>query len=415
MLKRLSFLLSIILLVGLVVGVGWFIRYRNTVIPDENIPGDGSVIDPGQANAQPNASSSQPQNGSSTTIVVPPQKPFGLVADQEVAAYYPYPDGSVAIIQPSGQVMKINGTDGVLLSSLGISNLSHAAFSFDGKKIVATFGNPLNLQVSVFDLDRKSWEPVFARPSSPPLWSPNDYRLVFLTNSQEGSAITLIDMQAKTPKTQDLLSLGGEDLVLAWKSKDELFITEKSSAFSSSQLFSYDLKKKTVASVISDWPGLDLAWNTRLQEGVIFQANKNAVGGKMSLIGSDGVVARQFSFVSLPREKCLFGELEASATLQKSSTTSSTAPSPQPAASVLLCAVPKNTTRFLNAFLPDDYLQKDIMTEDSIVEVGLTTGDVNDLSRSMSEAVDATNLKATAGSVYFINRFNNKLYRLSRG
>ncbi|MEK7094328.1 MAG: hypothetical protein AAB903_03250 [Patescibacteria group bacterium] len=408
MLKRLYFFLSIFLIIGLVLGIGWFVRYRNSVSKNlENIP---------PANNLPDLSGINPRSGSSASttpvkVSLPPQKPFGPVADQEVIAYHPYSDGSIIIIQPGGQIMKVVGNEGTVLSSLGISNLSHAAFSYDGKKIVALFGNPLNPQVSVFDTDRKSWEPVFARPASPPLWSPHNYRLLFLTETEGLRTVTTVDMGATTPKTEDLISLNAEDIVVAWKGMSEIFIGEKPSAFSSGQLLAYDIQKKTISTVLKDWPGLDFLWNLNPQEGVVLQSNKNAAGGKMSLVGGTGIIARQFSFVSIPSKKCVF-EKPAPKTPVTTSTTG-TDLLEQPSR-LLICAVPQNANRFLGFFLPDDYFQKEIMTEDYIIQADLSTGNIKNISASVTDSFDGTFLKTTAEAVFFINRYNNKLYRLLR-
>lgn len=407
MLKRLYFFLSIFLIIGFVFAIGWFIRYRNSIPPTINEPG---VI--GESSSTlPEAPSRNSSSGATTSIKVtlPPQKPFGLVADQEVVSYYPYSDGSIIFIQPGGQIMKVVGTEGTVLSSLGISNLSYAAFSYDGKKIVATFGNPLNLQISVFDIDKKSWEPVFARPATPPIWSPNDYRLVFGTQDQEASTITLVDTQSSPAKTQNLITLNIQDMVLGWKGTETLLVGERPSAFSSSQLISLDIRSKALSVLLKDWSGLDFLWNTAVQEGVILQANKNSTGGKMVLVGSSGVIARQFSYNSIPSKKCFF-EKPAS---KNSNATSSSDLLEQPSR-LLICAIPKNTGRLTNAFLPDDYFQKELMTEDAIFEMDLETGGIRDISKMIGEGVDATMLKTTPEAVFFINRYNNKLYRLLR-
>lgn len=407
MLKRLSFLLSIFLVIGLVLGIGWFIRYRNAAPSLDNAPTQPENVLPPLRGSTQSTPSSQNQASGSLTITTPEEKPFGVVADQEVVSYYPYADGSIAFIQPSGQVVKVSGTEGVVLSSLNISNLSHAAFSHDGKRIVAAFGNPLNRQLSVFDLDKKSWNPIFARPLSAPIWAPRDYRIAFFTsNTNNDQIITIVDTQPTTPKTQEVLSLTGQDLILSWKSDNELFISEKTSAFSFGNLLSLDIRKGTFTSVIRDWAGLDVLWDTTSQTGVAFQANKNSGGGTMSLLGETGIVSRKFSFTTLPKEKCFFGP-ELTETLNTSTL-------PASKTSLLYCAIPKNTDQFLSNYLPDAYFQKEVMTDDSLVKINLETGAVTDLSKPINEPVDATHLKAGRTYIYFINRYNNKLYRLVR-
>lgn len=407
MLKRLSFLLSIFLVIGLVLAIGWFIRYRNATPALDNTPTQPEdILPPLRDNGQPTPSS-QNQAPGSVTITAPEEKPFGVVADQEVISYYPYADGSVAFIQPSGQVVRVSGTEGVVLSSLNISNLSHAAFSHDGKRIIAAFGNPLNRQLSVFDLDKKSWNPIFARPLSTPVWAPRDYRIAFFTaDPNNNQTVTVVDTQPATPKTQEIISLVGQDMTLFWKSDNELFVSEKTSAFSSGSLLSLDIRKGTLASVIRDWAGLNVLWDTASQAGVAFQANKNSGGGTMSLLGETGIITRKFSFVTLPKEKCFFGpELIQTPTTSTLSTSKT---------SLLYCAIPKNTDQFLSNYLPDAYFQKEVMTDDNLIGINLETGAVTDLSKTINEPVDATSLKAGRTYIYFINRYNNKLYRLIR-
>lgn len=135
----------------------------------------------------------------------------------------------------------------------------------------------------------------------------------------------------------------------------------------------------------------------------------------MQLVGPDGLVTRKFSFTTLAEQKCLFDQTRvASATAQLSASGTVSSQTVRDLTPILICAVPKNTTRFLGATLPDDYLEKDLMTEDGVLEIDLSNGKVADRSPSVQEGVDAISIKATEEAIYFINRYNNKLYRLLR-
>lgn len=393
MLKRIGFFISIILIILLVLGIGWFIRWRNTIPESPSSSSGGSILP--TSPLQPSPSQGASSSTSSSTVSVPSlkEKPFGMIADQEVLAYYAYPDGSVIFIQPTGQVIKIYQGEGIILSSLSIKELHFAQFSFDGKFISAAFGNPDNQELSVFDVEKKSWTPIFARPSSEPLWAPNDYRLIFFTTDRDNSfRITLVDTKEKTPKAQEVMTLRGQDLLLDWKSDTELLILEKGSAYGEAQAFTLRLSDKKVAPFLKDWAGLNLLWDSRIQQGVAFRANKNRSGGSMSLLGSSGIISQQFSFITLPREKC--GFIGASSSLN------------------LFCAIPKNGTGFETSVLPDSYFQKETTTDDSLVHINLETGKVTDISQNISEPIDAFMLQSVLNTTYFINRYNHKLYRL---
>jgi hypothetical protein len=79
----------------------------------------------------------------------------------------------------------------------------------------------------------------------------------------------------------------------------------------------------------------------------------------------------------------------------------------------LYCAVPRNQQKLGFSTLPDDYLMRALYTSDNFLAINLDTGNTTPVFTDASQTLDATNLKIFNQILFFVNRYDNKLYAIS--
>lgn len=401
--KRYLVLVIIVLVIaGLLIG-GYFLRKNSST--SQTPTGQGSAQIQNQAlNRDSLSGMSTGQN----LLGVLAQK-SNQVAPNLVKDYFVDAQGKVTFIQPDGQIFSsigevANDETPKTINSTAIDGLIDASFSSDGKMVAARFGNPENPQTSILDIDGKTWRPLELSIQSL-AWSPKSRQIAYLAKTNKGLALGTLDLSQNKSKPKEAIFFHAEDLNLAWVGPEKVMITEKASAKIKSSVWAYDFNKKTLASFIRDRLGLETIWNA---SGTLAL---ELSGGQLKLIDAQGVAASRFDFVTIP-SKCAFSFSFVNATTTSISTGTKKTAAIQPVKEEYLnCAIPKNASQLSGRDLPDDYYMKDLFTEDNIYQIKISGGEVASLFTG--EGVDATNLKRVGQKIYFINRFDNKLYSVS--
>jgi len=335
-----------------------------------------------------------------------------IASNEPALNYFADSHGGVTIIQPDGKIAAIANNNADIISSLEIKNIVSADFSYDGSKILVNFGDPNNLQTSVFDVKTKSWT-AFPVGMGSPRWSPTDYRIAYLSKNSDGTeTLTTIDASKTKNNIVPIITLHIQDFSLIWLSKNKMIFYDNPSIYTYGSVWSFDVQKKSLVPVISEQRGMETVWsNTTTTMGVVFIGDTSQYGGRLQLVDGLGNVLEQFKFLTLP-PKCLFNPftvLETSSTTRTATTTtaSSTASSSYLA---LYCAVPRNQDALSSSKLPDDYEQMALFTSDNIYRINTSNGNVDTLFNNQSQNIDAFHMKVFNGSLFFINRYDQKLY-----
>jgi len=419
--KRLLYLLIIIVAIALVVLIGYLLRYRAETPPLGTETPGGLPSPQTTTGQQPPSAGQQPSGqqttGAGTAAGYQPRK-FGVVAQNQVVSYYVDDQNNVILVQPDGQIIKITRSEAVALSSSAIVNLIRASFSYDGKKILATFGDVLNPQSSVFDVASKSWTPLQQNLKSP-VWSPNNYQIAYFVDKvvdrNTASSLATLDISNSKSKPEELISIRAQDLSLDWLNPTQILISDKSSALSMGSLLGFDIKKKVFSIIVEEKVGLDSIWSGATNTGLVFSANINSRGGDLTLYNARGDLLRQFTILTLP-SKCAFDIRVASstpATTIKATSTTPSSSSPTSAKSTLYCAVPRDLQKFSTSRLPDEYEKEELFTTDDLYKINLENGDIEVIFNDISQNLDASLLKVFNQTLFFVNRFDQKLYALS--
>ncbi len=332
---------------------------------------------------------------------------FGVVSDQPAIDYFVDVKNNVTIIAPNGEIKSVAGGTTKSLNAAGAENILASGFAYNGTKLLVNFGDRTNPQTSVFDVSSTAWTPLGLGIISP-VWSPSDMRIAYLKNNSDGSAtLSTLDLSKATNKPVALVTVHAEDVTLAWPNKNQIMLSDKGSAYEEGSPLVYDLVQKTLLRPMAAVHGFAAIWsNTTNTAALTFSSGAAARGGDLSLWTNNLSSSESLTILTLP-SKCVFNSVVGVA----SAGTSTPAAAPYLA---LYCAIPQNASALSSAVLPDDYNQQALFTVDSLYKIRTDNGDVQTLL-TPAQAVDATNLKVFGKTLFFINRYDNKVYALSLG
>lgn len=337
-----------------------------------------------------------------------------LVAENPTIAYFADQKNSVTLVQPDGQIVRIgNRGEPTVLSGTTIANLGKALFSYDGEKVLVSFGNPNSPELSLFDIKTKSWQPLEPGIRNP-AWSPEDHRIAYQVLRGGESVLETLDLGDPKAKPQELLKINAQDLVLLWNQPDAILFGEKTDSLTLGSLWGFDLKNKVLALLVKDQPGLEGVWSASGDWGLVFSGLRRTE--PLSLVDKEGGVVYGLRFATLA-QKCFFvtREKKEKKTEEATSTKEANGGAKKTTEDVLYCAIPRDTQKFLSNPLPDAYLKKALFTDDDFYKIKLSDGNATPLFVQESEKLDASLLGVSGGRLFFVNRFDQKLYALSLG
>jgi len=391
MTSRQILIIAIVVLL-LIVCVGLYFLFfgsRATTINTQSNNQTGSLPNVGNQ-SNPVAASSTASAGSSLA------KSFGMISNEPVLDYFVNAANTVTAIEPSGKIVQITNGQVSAINTILVQNIISASFSYNGAKILVSFGDPADPQTSVFNVASSTWMPLAAGLQSP-TWSPSDYRIAYYTAnvSQGTEAFATIDASKVKPAPTALITLHAQNLAIAWPIKNQLVLSTRPSSYVPGSVWMFSLQNLTLAPVALETPGLDMLWSSTPME-LEFSSGGAGLGGSVALTDSSGNVLQQLKFATLP-SKCLFA------------TASSTAPATD-TIPYLYCGVPRDTDTFSISHLPDDYNQMALFTSDDIYRVNLQNGTIDPAFNDQTQNLDVSNMKFFNSTLFFVNRYDQKLY-----
>jgi len=409
--KKLLTIFGIIFGFGVLGFLIFFLFFRTTK-PSSDEPLPGGLL-PGTGEELPEASRSggldEEPAGTNESTGEPTFSPrLSEISSFGIIGYAPLKNGGVRMVGTNGQVsLALPGEDAVTESSNALDRPSRAVFTHDGQKVVVLFGDPAAQQASLFDATAKRWSALPGKILSLAA-TPNDLRVAYTTETNGKTSIAILNLKDRTPIPSSLFTLSAIDLSLSWPSPNRIILSDRPSALFEGHLLSLSLPSLSLAPIQLDTRGSMALWNPSGENGILFSANTSMRGGSLMLILPTGEAIRSFSFLTLP-PKCAFGKISAAEALEIKNATSSTADA---LVDALYCAIPLDQKKFRTARLPDHYLQKSLVTEDGFYRVSLLDGHVKKMFEP-ANPIDATSLRVASSSLYFINRYDQKLYSLS--
>jgi hypothetical protein len=245
-----------------------------------------------------------------------------------------------------------------------------------------------------------------------PKWSPaNNYQIAYLSAPSTGK-LALKTINAANLKTAPttILTLNANDLTLQWPVANEFIISDKPTSQNAGSVWAYSLSAGTLTPLIYEAPGAEGIWshNAAIPYGLVFFDNSSGQGSVLRLQAFSGTLPNQsLNFSTLP-SKCAFNtELMPAATSTAAKAATST---PYLA---LYCGVPRNSSGFSSATLPDNYNTMALFTSDDIYKINTATGAEQVLWSDGTQNMDASDVKFFNNALFFVNRYDQKLYGLT--
>ncbi len=421
--KILAYLLVAVIIIGVIGAVIYFLTRGNSQ------PGNQT----GQAGSLPSSTLNGGTAGQAAGGTLPAGSfagsgtPFTATGVSNIIGTVPALDyfvdnrNNAVVIEPDGTVAGIANNNTDIISSSKIQNIISAAFSYDGAKLLVSFGDARDPQTSVFDINTKSW---MALPTGmvSPRWSPADDRIAYLRSNANGTA-TLATLDASKTKNNitAVATLHVQDISLLWPSKNRILFYDRPSIYADGSVWSFDLQKKSLTPVIIGQRGLETIWsNTTTTMGLAFIGNASQYGGQLQLVDGFGNTIEQLRFLTLP-PKCLFSMFSASQTASgtaqaaSAGNTSTTAASStvNPPYLALYCGVPRDQNALSSTRLPDDYEMGSLFTSDNIYRINTASGNIDTLFDDQSQNVDVSDMKIFNNALFFINRYDQKIYSIA--
>ncbi len=321
-------------------------------------------------------------SNSSTTTVSSAQNTSSTQKIQGSGVFYVSRDGIIYKV-------KADGADEALTSS-PIENFQSLEASFDGKRVIIKSGNSGASKFVVYNSENNIFESLPDKITAVD-FSPDGKKVAYFSanakDSDKSDLITksLIDLKQK-PAT--LLSLYQGDFNLDWISQNKITLVPKPSAFYPASIWTVDVAKKTLNRLTAEDNGLNglvVNWSSDGKIGLQFSSLLEGRNRILNLINDQGEIKANFEFITLP-EKCFVSDPK------------------------VYCAIPQNIPD--KSALPDDYLKNAVYFVDSLYQIDITTNSFERIFDGSASAIDAVNLKFTDGKLFFVNKYDNKLYVL---
>ncbi len=419
--RRFLYLFIIIAVIALVVLIGYFLRERANV-NEGGATGNLPPVPSGQFPKPPPGTS--PGSPASPGGALPPTtflgQKFGVIAQNKVLSFFVDDQNNTTLVQPDGQVVRVVSGEASVLSSSAIVNLREARFSYDGKRILAVFGDQSSLQASIFDVPNKSWQPLQSSFRSP-AWSPNSYQIVYLFDKGDATVLTTLDTGNAKAKPQELIKLHLQDVSLSWPTQNKIIVSDKPSSFSFGSIWGFDVKLKTLSPLVENKLGLESVWSGGAELGLIFSTDLTRRGGKLSLVDNKGNTLNDFAILTLP-SKCAFDiratQPQTTSTVKAATNTKTSTSTAAAADRFLYCAIPRDQNKFAASQLPDDYEKRVLFAADDLFRINLNlgapeAGSIEPVFSNSGQMLDITDVKIFNQNLFFINRLDQKLYAVS--
>jgi hypothetical protein len=392
-----------------------FIKSRSsgtTTLPDET----GSLPVVGTQTNTSAASGTSAENNPSTILALPSSSSsstpagsgsgqtsigsFGMLSTDPVLDYFVNAQNQIIAIQPTGSVITISNGQSSVISTSSIDDIISASFSYDGKKILVSFGSPSNPETQLFNVASDTWT-ALPQGLQSPQWSPTNYQVAYLANAGTGRmSLSMINTASLKSGVATLLTLYANDISLQWLNKTLFVLSSKPSAYTNGSILLFNSQNKSLTPIVLEDGGDESIWShTANPLGLVFSDGTSGQNPSLQLETPSGNLLEQLNFLTLP-SKCLFGS-------QASTSPTSYLP--------LYCGIPRSTSGFSSAHLPDDYNMMSIFTSDNIYEIDTASGTTNDLFSDQTQNLDTSDLKIFNNTLFFVNRYDQKLYGLVVG
>jgi hypothetical protein len=338
---------------------------------------------------------------------------FGVLSSDPILDYFVNPQNVITAIEPTGAIVTIANGQSTTINSSTINDIISASFSYDGKKVLVNFGDPGSPQSSVFDLTTQTWT-ALPQGMQSPVWSPSSYQIAYFANTNNGElALAVLNISSPKSGASILLTLHATDLDLQWPMKTQFVISDKPTSQNAGSIWDFNSQAGTLIPLDYETPGAESIWsnNTTTPYGLAFFNGNGSQNNVLQLEPMYGSLPiQQLNFLTLP-SKCAFNnEMTPTSTTGVGTSTVTTTSTPYLA---LYCGIPRSSSGFSSAQLPDAYETMALFTSDDIYKINTVTGTTQALWTDQTQNMDVSDMKLANNALFFVNRYDTKLYGLT--
>jgi len=412
--KRFLFITIAVAVVAGVIAFGYYLRFLGQGGGGAGGTGGTLPTSTGAGVRQPTGGT--PNIGQSSSTISGTLAVVG--GSTTILDYFVGAGGAVTAVGLDGSVIQLDGAQQpVTLSPTTVSGANAASFSADGQGVLVVGGESRALFFSAYDIPRRAWTRL---PTSTiaAVWSPISRTVAYLVTTSVGSALTTLDLGSPAAKPVELLPTHQQDLLLQWPSANRILLVDRGNSRTAGSVWSFELSTKTLTPLILDQPGLATLWNP-LGHGLVLKNGGRTTGGVLGLISGWLGSTQQLNFLTLP-SKCVFqtifssstatGTVPLTTTTTKRSVAAITTTNSSSVREFIDCAVPSDSEALDTNRLPDAYDEMALLTEDNLYQINLGDGNTTAIPGGSAARIDAVQLKIFGGRLYFINRYDRKLY-----
>ncbi|MCX7616162.1 MAG: hypothetical protein N2Z68_02110 [Patescibacteria group bacterium] len=245
--------------------------------------------------------------------------------------------------------------------------------------------------VALFDVKAKSWQELGGKEITDISFSPDGKKVAFLKEeikeSDVKTSIFIKDLSSSKQPLTLVASLKIVDFNLLWPENNSLFLLPKPSYFFRGQAWKVDLKSKTITWLTAG-NGYSLLFSSLANLGLQFTSAEKKSEMSVTVVDSNLKKLADLSFSTF-KEKCAFSSSEKE---------------------VAYCAVPYFANKTSDLTLPDDFYKKGVYFKDRIYKIDLKNSVVESIFNLEDVSLDAIYLKEKNQQLFFINRYDDKLY-----
>ena len=316
----------------------------------------------------------------------PASSRLSVVSDRQILRYwFDSSDHALHIFTTTGELLRVSQGEEERIFALGTPT-SSVTPSPRGEAIIIETGYPTKPLFSVFNLTTRKTT-FLPTGTTAAAWNPSGTEVVIMWEAPAASraSVGLYRVPLKTFKPQLVLPITLFDIVLDWPQTNAVFVSTRFGGQTTGGLWRLDLQKKTMVAVLPEVSGFLTAWTVDGKYFFETDAKQRDVG-----LVQPATLSRLSTGLSSVPEKCAGA-----------------------AAGQFVCAAPALNNAPLNPLV---YLQRAQHSTDTIILLSLRAGELipslvyDGLSEQPS--VDATQLRTIGNTLYFVNRYDQKLYSL---
>lgn len=310
---------------------------------------------------------------------------FQKISDRQAFGFWTTEDtGNAYYMLPNGTVYQAEEGNDVRVSSQELDDLKSIEASYGGNGVLASFGDAQNIQWAMFDVRDGVWRSLPSGITNA-TWGSNDETL--LATQKNGNSLNLIKMGIGTIpyKTSVLIkNFGLKDVMMKMAGLNDLMISERPSYKYNNRIWKLNLRTLEISLIYSGTNGMMEVYS---KSGEILA--QFSTSGGFAILDKNLQVLTPTYFTTLPNKCALYPGIS-------------------------YCFAPKTIPESVK--MPDDYLMGRFSGVDDLYAVNIYEGGgVEPIFRSGEGGVsdiDAVQPEFLKGYVYFINRYDDFIYRV---